>query len=190
MDGELPVLLTSISPAKKHEEKKAIITVYDTFEYEQQPEFEKIDRVPIPSLPIDRRVGVAQVELGYTEELAVLEAKRCLRCWINTVFEPREETGSECILCGGCVDVCPQDCIELVSLQRLISDPETMAALERSEDFVLGHGQTDAGEEFEGAVMIKDETICIRCGLCAKICPVGTISMQGFEIEECVTYEG
>ncbi|RMF67446.1 MAG: 4Fe-4S dicluster domain-containing protein [Calditrichaeota bacterium] len=175
---------------EKREEKKVYLTVYDTFDYEQQPDFEKIDRVPIPALPIDRRVGVAQVELGYTEEQAVLEARRCLRCWINTVFEPRETSATECILCGGCVDICPENCIELVSLKRLISDPEAMAALERSEDFILGRGQTDSGEEVEGAVMIKDETICIRCGLCAKRCPVDCIKMEGFEIEERVAYEG
>jgi NADPH-dependent glutamate synthase beta subunit-like oxidoreductase len=173
---------------RKRKDKKMFIKVYDTFEYEQQPDFEKIDRLPIPALPIDRRVGVAQVELGYSEEQAVLEAKRCLRCWINTVFEGREETGSECILCGGCVDICPENCIELVSLKRLISDPKAMQALERSEDFILGRTQLTTGEEVEGAVMIKDETICIRCGLCAKRCPVDCIKMEGFEIEERVAY--
>ncbi len=174
---------------QKQEERKIYVTVYDTFEYEQQPDFEKVDRVPIPVLPIDRRVGVAQVELGYTEEQAVLESRRCLRCWINTVFEPREELGTECILCGGCVDICPENCIELISIERLVSDPETMAVLERSEDFILGRRQTVTGEEIEGAVMIKDETICIRCGLCAKRCPVSCIKMEGFEMAERVLYE-
>jgi len=175
---------------EKHEEKQVYLTVYDTFEYEQHPGFEKIDRVAIPALPIDRRVGVAQVELGYTEEQAVLEAGRCLRCWINTEFQPSEALGTECILCGGCVDICPESCIELVSLQRLVADSGLMAELERSGDFILGRGQTSTGEEFEGAVMIKDETICIRCGLCAKRCPVDCIRMIGFEVEERVAYEG
>lgn len=174
---------------QKQEERKVQITVYDTYEYEQQSGFEKIDRVSIPVLPIDRRVGVAQVELGYTEEQAILEARRCLRCWINTVFEPREELGTECILCGGCVDVCPENCIELVSFNRLITDSDAMAALERSDDFILGRRQTVTGEEIEGAVMIKDETICIRCGLCAKRCPVSCIKMEEFEMEERVVYE-
>lgn len=175
---------------QKYEEKQVYLSVYDSFEYEQQAGFEKIDRVAIPALPIDRRVGVAQVELGYTEEQAVLEAGRCLRCWINTEFESREEFGTECILCGGCVDICPENCIELVSLQRLIGDPGLMAEFERSDDFILGRGQTGTGEEFEGAVMLKDETICIRCGLCAKRCPVDCIKMIGFEVEERVAYEG
>ncbi|MFQ5650009.1 MAG: FAD-dependent oxidoreductase [bacterium] len=175
---------------EKQEDKKIHIRVYDSYEYEQPSDFEKLDRVPIPALPIDRRVGVAQVELGYTEEQAMLEARRCLRCWINTVFEGREETGSECILCGGCVDICPQNCIALVPLHRLVSDPATMAELEQSEDFLLGRGRTTTGEEVEGAVMLKDEIICIRCGLCAKRCPVDCIKMEGFEIEEKVAYEG
>jgi formate dehydrogenase beta subunit len=174
---------------KKRQDESVYVQVYDTFEYEQQPDFEKGDRVPIPVLPIDRRVGVAQVELGYTEEQAIQEAKRCLRCWVNTVFEGREERGSECILCGGCVDICPEDCIELVSLERLTSDPNAMAELEHSQDFLFGHRQTLTGEEVEGAVMLKDETICIRCGLCAKRCPVSCITMEGFEIEEKVVYE-
>ncbi|MFQ5604668.1 MAG: FAD-dependent oxidoreductase [bacterium] len=174
---------------RKHEVKKVYLTVYDTYEYEQQPEFEKVNRINIPALPIDRRVGVAQVELGYTEEQAVLEAKRCLRCWINTVFVGREESGSECILCGGCVDICPESCIELVFLDQLIGDPKAMKTLEQSEDFILGRRQTILDEEIEGAVMIKDETICIRCGLCAKRCPVDCIKMEGFEIEERVAYE-
>jgi formate dehydrogenase beta subunit len=173
----------------KRQDERVYVQVYDTFEYVQQPDFEKGDRVPIPVLPIDRRVGVAQVELGYSEEQAIQEAKRCLRCWVNTVFEGREERGSECILCGGCVDFCPEDCIELVSLERLASDPTAMKELEHSQDFLLGHRQTLTGEEVEGAVMLKDETICIRCGLCAKRCPVGCITMEGFEIEEKVVYE-
>ena len=68
---------------------------------------------------MDRRTGVAEVEVGYTEEQAREEASRCLKCWINTIFDGNETKGSECILCGGCVDVCPENCLQLVPLSQL-----------------------------------------------------------------------
>lgn len=140
-------------------------------------DFDATLRQPIPALPVERRIGVAEVELGYTEPLAVREARRCLQCWVNTVFEGREEEGSECILCGGCVDICPEDCIELVSLSRFSYDDEVRESLEQQ----LG-GPVDADESSpdQFAVMIKDEERCIRCGLCAVRCPVDCITMEAF----------
>jgi NADPH-dependent glutamate synthase beta subunit-like oxidoreductase len=146
------------------------ITVHDSSAYRQTEGFEQVPRQPVPSLPIDRRIGVAQVELGYDEATALQEARRCLRCWINTVFEGTEERGSECILCGGCADVCPEDCIELVAGERA-------AAVGATE--ILPAGVT-------ATLIIKDETACIRCGLCARRCPVGCIAMEGFESAEVI----
>ncbi len=157
------------------------IVVYNTTEFKRDWGYEKIQRVPVPELPIDRRVGVAQIELGYTEEQARREASRCLHCWENTVFEPKgEETGTECILCGGCVDICPESCIDLVTVNRLECEPSLAGEMEREFDVVL-HGTT---EDLQGSVMIKDETLCIRCGLCAKRCPVGCITMEGYSVTE------
>jgi formate dehydrogenase (NADP+) beta subunit len=140
-------------------------------------DYDSMPRQPIPALPIDRRIGVAEVELGYTEALAIREARRCLQCWVNTIFEGCEEEGSECILCGGCVDICPEDCIELVSLSRLSCDDEMRQSLKLH----LG-GSLDAveGGPEQFAVMIKDEQRCIRCGLCAVRCPVDCITMEAF----------
>ena len=146
------------------------ITVHESHTYRQYEEFEQLPRQPVPSLPIDRRIGVAQVELGYDEATARQEARRCLRCWINTVFEGNAENGSECILCRGCADVCPEDCIELVAGERA----ELAAAMET----------LPAGARV--SLVIKDETACIRCGLCARRCPVGCITMEGFESAEVV----
>jgi formate dehydrogenase beta subunit len=157
------------------------IVVQDTQGYRRTWGYEKEHRVPVPELPIDRRIGVAQIEMGYTEEEARREASRCLRCWENTEFEPAgEETGSECILCGGCVDVCPEQCIDLVTLDRLDDRTPLKADLEKEYDIVLGGSTT----EQTGSVMIKDEDRCIRCGLCARRCPVGCISMQGYLVTE------
>src|ERR1019366_7926182 len=74
-------------------------------------DFMNLSREPVPMLPLDRRTGVTEVETGYDEAAAMREARRCLRCWINTVFEGNEPDGSQCVLCGGCVDVCPENCI-------------------------------------------------------------------------------
>lgn len=159
------------------------ITVHDSRQYQRSWGYEKTPRVLIPTLNIDRRIGVAQVELGYTEDEARLEASRCLYCWVNTVFETHgEKTGTECILCGGCVDICPENCIELVALERIEADESVIEQLEREYDLVL-RGES---ETMLGAVMIKDESICIRCGLCAMRCPVGCITMEGYTTSETV----
>ena len=87
------------------------ITVLD--HHQMAERYDEYSRLAVPVIPLERRTGVAEVELGYTEEQARLEASRCLQCWINTIFEGTEANGSECILCGGCVDVCPENCLQL-----------------------------------------------------------------------------
>jgi formate dehydrogenase (NADP+) beta subunit len=145
--------------------------------------FIDIARQPIPMLPLDRRTGVTEVEIGYDEESAMLEAQRCLKCWINTVFEGNAEDGSECILCGGCVDVCPEHCFQLVALERVSFEPDVLQAL-REHPEMFDVELTDVAPEelgsITGAAMIKDETRCIRCGLCVMRCPVGTITMEAY----------
>jgi NADPH-dependent glutamate synthase beta subunit-like oxidoreductase/ferredoxin len=148
-------------------------------------DFINIPRQPVPVLPPEQRVGMTEVEVGYDEETARAEATRCLRCWINTVFEGSEVHGSRCTLCGGCVDVCPEDCLQLVSLDRVEFPPHTVETLQHSRQ-VLGVELDDiAAEELgviTGSVMLKDETRCIRCGLCAQRCPVKTITMEAYQL--------
>jgi NADPH-dependent glutamate synthase beta subunit-like oxidoreductase len=159
------------------------IIVARTSEYKRDWGYEKNGRQPIPCLPIERRIGVAQIELGYTEEQAQREAARCLHCWENTIFnEHGEDTGSECILCGGCVDICPENCIDLVAFDRLEVDEASADEIEAS------YGVTIKGEtrDLVGSVMIKDEERCIRCGLCAMRCPVACITMEGYTVSETI----
>ena len=149
--------------------------------------FDEYSRLSVPTVPVDRRTGITEVESGYTEEQARAEASRCLRCWINTVFDGVEADGNECILCGGCVEVCPQNCLQLVPLRQFALDPQNNRQLSSiaQADPALLHGLTvDELFSGQGSVMVKDETICIRCGLCAERCPAHTITMESFEVFE------
>jgi formate dehydrogenase (NADP+) beta subunit len=147
--------------------------------------FDEYSRLPVPLNSLDRRTGVTEVETGYTEEQARREAERCLHCWINTIFDGNEAEGTECILCGGCVDVCPENCLQLAPLSQIRFPEEVEARLAEEAEFhpnTLQHlGPADL-KGAEGSVMLKDETICIRCGLCAERCPVHTITMESFEV--------
>jgi NADPH-dependent glutamate synthase beta subunit-like oxidoreductase len=170
-------------PAWKPKPRYVQITVLDHHQMAQ--EYDEYSRLSVPTIALDRRTGIAEVEVGYTEEQARLEATRCLKCWINTIFEGNEAEGTECILCGGCVDVCPENCLELVPLSQLkIPETETRKIQESlaSDPITLQHLTPDELPDGEGSVMVKDETICIRCGLCAQRCPAHTITMEGFEV--------
>jgi formate dehydrogenase (NADP+) beta subunit len=148
----------------------------------------EIARHSVPMLPLERRTGVTEVEIGFDEKTAMEEAQRCLRCWINTVFEGTEVDGTECILCGGCVDVCPEQCLELVPLGEFEFPEPVLASLSGKESAYEVELRGVAVEELAeptvtGSVMIKDETRCIRCGLCALRCPVNEITMEAFHFK-------
>ena len=165
-------------------DREVRIVVADTKAFRRPWGYERQKRVPVPALPIDRRIGVAQIELGYTEDEARCEASRCLHCWENTIFnEGGEETGSECILCGGCVDICPENCIDLVAIDRIEADEAIAGELQEHFDVVIG----GSNETSVGSVMIKDEDRCIRCGLCAMRCPVACITMERYEVSRTMT---
>ncbi|MFQ5654386.1 MAG: FAD-dependent oxidoreductase [Planctomycetota bacterium] len=160
-----------------------VIRVFDTFGYDHpfaRGDYEMVPRGRVPVRTVERRTLREPVELGYEEEQARLEGSRCLRCWINTVVDSSRLEGTECIQCGGCADVCPVDCFDLISISRIArgGGEETPLRLPDGTPFMpLIATET-------GAALIKDETACIRCGLCARRCPVECITMQGFYRED------
>lgn len=170
-------------PAWKPKPRCVQITVLH--HHQMADSFDEYSRLPVPTIPLDRRTGITEVETGFTEQEARREAERCLRCWINTIFEGNEAEGTECILCGGCVDVCPENCLQLVPLSQMGVSEETKARLAEqcaSDPLTLQHLDPGDLAAAEGSVMVKDETICIRCGLCAERCPAHTITMEAFEV--------
>ena len=119
---------------RKHPEPIVEVEVFKR--YSMPLELLDLIRPPIPMLPLERRTGVTEVEVGYDAPAAMAEAQRCLHCWVNTVFEGTPEDGTMCILCGGCVDVCPENCLELVSLDRIEFEPETVQHIRDNQECV------------------------------------------------------
>jgi len=128
----------------------------------------------MPVLSANRRVGIAEVELGFDEEQGRAEGNRCLKCQVNTIFD-----GSKCILCAGCVDVCPENCLRLVDLTQVSGD-DRYDALIRNR---YGVGPSELKPRQAGAIL-KNEEKCIRCGLCAERCPTDAITMEALERHE------
>jgi len=145
----------------------------DVPDYAREADYEKIERTPIPVSRADqrKRSQTALVELGYDGLSAACEGSRCFDCGVNTIFD-----SSKCILCGGCADVCPEVCLQLVSLDRLEGGGQLAAAIAHR----LGSPRA-AGH----SAIVKDETKCIRCGLCAQRCPVDAITMERAAFGAC-----
>ena len=111
-----------------------------------------------------------EVELGFEPEKVDAEVQRCLNCDIQTVFK-----AAACIECDACIDVCPVDCLTITGngaeedLRRRLKRP----ALNEDQDIFVSDALPQTGK-----VMVKDEDICVHCGLCAERCPTGAWDMQ------------
>jgi formate dehydrogenase beta subunit len=131
-------------------------------------------RVPLRDKVVALRDIKAEVELGFDPQLALKEAHRCLNCDVQTVFTP-----SACIECDACVDICPMDCITFTpngaeaDLRTRLKAP----AANLTQDLYV------SDDLKTGRVMVKDEDVCLHCGLCAERCPTGAWDMKKYLID-------
>jgi NADPH-dependent glutamate synthase beta subunit-like oxidoreductase len=141
--------------------------------YDNEITLDQRYRVPLRDKSAALKDIRAEVELGYDPNLALNEAWRCLNCDVQTIF-----TGQLCIECDACVDICPMDCITFTQngeedeLRTRLKAP----AKNRSQDLYVADGLKT------GRVMVKDEDVCLHCGLCAERCPTGAWDMQKYLI--------
>ncbi|MEZ5560364.1 MAG: FAD-dependent oxidoreductase [Pseudomonadales bacterium] len=110
-----------------------------------------------------------EVELGFDRELGAKEAQRCLNCDVQTVF-----SDNLCIECDACVDICPMDCISFTcnAEEQELRHRLTAPANNAGQDLYV------SAELPTGRVMVKDEDVCLHCGLCAERCPTNAWDMQ------------
>lgn len=116
-----------------------------------------------------------EVELGFSPELAAAEVERCLNCDVQTVFET-----SLCIECDACIDVCPVDCLTIVpnAAEAELREQLTIPAENVTQDLYVSTELPQTGR-----VMVKDEDVCVHCGLCAERCPTAAWDMQKFTLQ-------
>ena len=115
-----------------------------------------------------------EVEMGFDHEQTAREVERCLNCDVQTAF-----TDKRCIECDACVDVCPTSCLTITAngeepeLRQRLTVPATNTT---QAIFVSG------GLPQTGRVMVKDEDVCVHCGLCAERCPTAAWDMARLEL--------
>ena len=141
-------------------------------EWSYSNDFDPAARRIMPHVDLKRRFKKLdiEVELGFTAEQVITEVERCLNCDIQTVF-----TDNLCIECDACIDICPVDCLTIAPN----ADEETLKqnlkapVLEPSQPFFVS-----GPLKHTARVMVKDENLCVHCGLCAERCPTAAWDMQ------------
>jgi formate dehydrogenase beta subunit len=152
---------------------KRKLTFTDLETYERGSSYVDEEREEREELPVDpAKDPEMNTTLEYIDKMAKEQSGRCLECHIHPTFE-----GDICILCGGCVDVCPSFCLSMVTVDRLDGGEEVkmLAEAEFGDLEVAG----DAG-----SAMLFDPLKCIRCGMCAQKCPTGACKMTVNSFED------
>ncbi len=141
-------------------------------EWAYKNEYNPLERRLMPHVDLKQRFKKVniEVELGFTAEQVAVEVQRCLNCDVQTVFEAKL-----CIECDACIDICPVDCLTLAAngpeadLRQRLKAP----ALNLAQPLFVSTPLTHTGR-----VMVKDEDLCVHCGLCAERCPTAAWDMQ------------
>jgi formate dehydrogenase (NADP+) beta subunit len=141
-------------------------------EWAYKNDYASLERRLMPHVSLKERFKKLniEVEMGFTPEQAAQEAQRCLNCDVQTVFESKL-----CIECDACIDICPVDCLTITAngeeadLRARLRAP----ALELSQPLYVSAALIQTGR-----VMVKDENLCVHCGLCAERCPTAAWDMQ------------
>ena len=141
-------------------------------EWSYSNDFDPSARRIMPHVDLKRRFSKLdiEVELGFTVEQVITEVERCLNCDLQTVF-----TADLCIECDACIDICPVDCLTIApnadeeTLKQKLKAP----VLEPSQPFYVS-----GPLKHTARVMVKDENLCVHCGLCAERCPTAAWDMQ------------
>ena len=142
--------------------------------YDNAPSNDARKKVPLRDKEVALKDIRMEVELGFDEKLAYAEAQRCLNCDVQTVFSDKL-----CIECDACVDICPMDCITFTG-----NDPEPALRKHlRAPALELTQALYVSGPLKTERVMVKDEDVCLHCGLCAERCPTGAWDMQKYLLE-------
>ncbi len=132
----------------------------------------KVDLVDTDLALSNRKI---EVEKGFNLEQGLREVQRCLNCDVQTVFEK-----DKCIECDACEDICPTDCINFIDNDEedILRQNLKMPANNLDQDLMV------SGELKTKRVMVKDEDVCLHCGLCAERCPTGAWDMRKFLLNE------
>jgi NADPH-dependent glutamate synthase beta subunit-like oxidoreductase/ferredoxin len=141
-------------------------------EWSYSNDYSALERRLVPHISLKERFKKIdiEVELGFTAEQAVQEVQRCLNCDVQTVFDSKL-----CIECDACIDICPVDCLTMTP------DGEEAELRTRLKAPALNVTQAlyvSSPLKFTGRVMVKDEDVCVHCGLCAERCPTAAWDMQ------------
>jgi NADPH-dependent glutamate synthase beta subunit-like oxidoreductase len=141
-------------------------------EWSYKNDYNPIERRLVPHVSLKERFKQlnVEVELGFDAEKAAAEVQRCLNCDIQTVF-----TAKLCIECDACIDICPTDCLTMTRPGPLPEIEQRLKAPRRNPEQGLFLSEP---LKQTGRLMVKDEDLCVHCGLCAERCPTNAWDMQ------------
>jgi ferredoxin len=141
-------------------------------EWSYKNDYNPVERRIVPHVSLRERFKKLniEVELGFGLDETVAEVQRCLNCDVQTVFEAKL-----CIECDACIDICPTDCLTITANGEEAELATRLKAPRKHPEQPL---YVSSALKQTGRVMVKDEDLCVHCGLCAERCPTAAWDMQ------------